>query len=46
VVLNCKPASLETCYTQPPRKPIIRKIESFKVKLASERENECIDDLI
>jgi len=46
LVLECKSDSLEECYAQPPRKPVVTRVESFKNTLAAERENECIKDSI
>jgi len=46
LVLECKSDDLAECYAQPPRKPVVTRVESFKATLSAERENECIKDLI
>lgn len=46
VTLECKSEDLEICLEQPPRKPVIQRVEAFKADLDSERENECIKDLL
>ena len=45
ITLECA-VDLEECKNRVPRKPVIQRVEVFKVDLSKEKTNECIKDII